>query len=66
MFICKVTEARVISDLDTMTYTYYQNHVKPNLKQKVKKVMYVKSVVMSTKVMFFQKISFVHYVNMVL
>ena len=27
MFICKVTEARVISDLDTMTYTYYQNHV---------------------------------------
>ena len=29
MFICSVTEARVISDLDTMTYTYYQNNVKP-------------------------------------
>lgn len=29
MFICKVTEARVVSDRETMTYTYYQNHVKP-------------------------------------
>ena len=29
MFICTVTEARVISDKETMTYTYYQNHVKP-------------------------------------
>ena len=29
MFICAVTEARVLSDKDTMTYTYYQDHVKP-------------------------------------
>lgn len=29
MFICSVTEARVMSDKDTMTYTYYQNNVKP-------------------------------------
>ena len=29
MFICAITEARVISDAETMTYTYYQNHVKP-------------------------------------
>ncbi len=29
MFICSVTEARVISDVDTMTYTYYQKNVKP-------------------------------------
>ncbi len=29
MFICSVTEARVLSDKETMTYTYYQNHVKP-------------------------------------
>ena len=29
MFICSVTEARVLSDKDTMTYTYYQNNVKP-------------------------------------
>ncbi len=29
MFICAVTEARVISDIETMTYTYYQNKVKP-------------------------------------
>ena len=29
MFICTVTEARVLSDRDTMTYTYYQQNVKP-------------------------------------
>ncbi len=29
MFICSVTEARVISKEETMTYTYYQNNVKP-------------------------------------
>ncbi len=29
MFICSVTEARVISDRETMTYTYYQENVKP-------------------------------------
>ena len=29
MFICSVTEARVMSDRDTMTYTYYHNNVKP-------------------------------------
>ncbi len=29
MFICKVTEARVLSDKETMTYTYYQENVKP-------------------------------------
>ena len=29
MFICDITEARVISGNETMTYTYYQNNVKP-------------------------------------
>ena len=29
MFICAITEARVLTDKDTMTYTYYQNNVKP-------------------------------------
>ena len=29
MFICTVTEARVVSDRETMTYTYYQKNVKP-------------------------------------
>ena len=29
MFICAVTEARVVSNAETMTYTYYQEHVKP-------------------------------------
>jgi flavorubredoxin/flavin reductase (DIM6/NTAB) family NADH-FMN oxidoreductase RutF len=29
MFICSVTESRVLSPLETMTYTYYHNNVKP-------------------------------------
>ena len=29
MFICAVTEARVISDAESMTYAYYHAHVKP-------------------------------------
>ena len=29
MFICSITEARVLSDKETMTYTYYQQNVKP-------------------------------------
>ena len=29
MFICSVTEARVISDKETMTYSYYLENVKP-------------------------------------
>ena len=29
MFICSVTEARVMNDKETMTYTYYQKNVKP-------------------------------------
>ncbi len=29
MFICSVTEARVLSDRETMTYTYYFDNVKP-------------------------------------
>ena len=37
LFIFSVTEARVISDRDTMTYTYYQNHVKPKPQTEGKK-----------------------------
>jgi flavorubredoxin/flavin reductase (DIM6/NTAB) family NADH-FMN oxidoreductase RutF len=37
MFICTVTEARVISNLDTMTYTYYQKNVKPKPETEGKK-----------------------------
>ena len=29
MFICSVTEARVLSDRETMTYSYYHENVKP-------------------------------------
>ena len=37
MFICTVTEARVMSDKETMTYTYYQNNVKPKPQTEGKK-----------------------------
>ncbi|MBQ7542372.1 MAG: flavin reductase [Clostridia bacterium] len=37
MFICAVTEARVISDVETMTYTYYQSNVKPKPQTEGKK-----------------------------
>ena len=37
MFICSVTEARVLSDKETMTYNYYQQHVKPRPKTEGKK-----------------------------
>jgi len=37
MFICSVTEARVLSDRETMTYTYYHQHVKPKPQTEGKK-----------------------------
>ena len=37
MFICTVTEASVLSDKETMTYTYYQKNVKPRPKTESKK-----------------------------
>ena len=37
MFICDVTESRVITKAETMTYTYYQNNVKPKPKTEGKK-----------------------------
>ncbi len=37
MFICDVTEARVLSDKETMTYTYYQKNVKPKPETEGKK-----------------------------
>ena len=37
MFICSVTESRVLSDKDTMTYTYYQENVKPKPETEGKK-----------------------------
>ncbi len=37
MFVCSVTEARVLTDKETMTYTYYQNHVKPTTQTDGKK-----------------------------
>ena len=37
MFICSVTEARVMDNKETMTYTYYQNNVKPKPESNGKK-----------------------------
>ncbi len=37
MFVCTVTESRVIAPVETMTYTYYQQHVKPRPQTEGKK-----------------------------
>lgn len=37
MFICSITESRVISDRETMTYTYYHENVKPQPQTEGKK-----------------------------
>lgn len=37
MFICRVTEARTLNDRETMTYTYYQENVKPKPETEGKK-----------------------------
>lgn len=37
MFICSITEARVLSNVETMTYTYYQKNVKPRPQTEGKK-----------------------------
>ena len=37
MFICTIAEARVMSEKDTMTYTYYQKNVKPKPETEGKK-----------------------------
>ena len=36
MFICSVTETKVINNVETMTYNYYQANVKPKPEAKVK------------------------------
>ncbi len=36
LFICEVTEAKVLSDKPTMTYTYYHKNVKPKPEKKSK------------------------------
>ena len=37
MFICEVTESRLINNVETMTYNYYQSNVKPKPEAKGKK-----------------------------
>ncbi len=37
MFICEVTEAKVVSDKETMTYSFYQSNVKPKPQTEGKK-----------------------------
>ncbi len=37
MFICEITEARVLSDKETMTYSYYHENVKPKPETEGKK-----------------------------
>ena len=34
MFICSVTESKIINNIETMTYSYYQNNAKPDTEKK--------------------------------
>ena len=36
LFICEVTEAKIVSDKPSMTYAYYHSHVKPQPQKKSK------------------------------
>ncbi|MGI6736331.1 MAG: flavin reductase [Anaerovoracaceae bacterium] len=36
MFLCNITEAAVLNQVETMTYTFYQKNVKPKPQEKVK------------------------------
>lgn len=37
LFLCKVTEGRLLSDEETVTYSYYQQHIKPKPQLEKKK-----------------------------
>ena len=37
MFICELTEAKVVSNVETMSYTYYHKNVKPKPQAEKKK-----------------------------
>ena len=37
LFLCDVTESEVLNNVNTMTYSYYQEHVKPKRSQEKKK-----------------------------
>lgn len=37
MFVCSLTDGKVVSDRETMTYTYYHKNVKPKPQQTAKK-----------------------------
>ncbi len=64
MFICSVTEARVMSNQETMTYTYYQNNVKPKTgKPKERKDLSAKSAAISTRVMNFRQTTSARFAN---
>ena len=49
MFICCITESRVLSQTETMTYNYYQKNVKPAPETEGKRDMYARSAVMFMK-----------------
>ncbi|MFR3042166.1 MAG: flavin reductase family protein [Thomasclavelia spiroformis] len=65
MFICKVSEARVMSDKETMSYNYYQDHVKPKPNTDGKKGFVCKVCGYILEGDSYLMIIFVHYVNMV-
>ena len=35
LFICSVTESKVVSNVESMTYSYYQSNVKPDITERL-------------------------------
>ena len=64
MFICSVTEARVVSDQETMSYTYYQKNVKPKPETEGKKGFVCKVCGYIYEATNFRKITSAHCANM--
>ena len=64
MFICTVTEARVMSDKETMTYTYYQKNVKPKPEQTAKRALSARSADTFMREIPFPTTIFVPYASM--
>lgn len=65
MFICSITEARVISNVETMTYSYYQSSVKPKPgRQKARRALSARYADMFMREMSCRKTLFVHSVSM--
>lgn len=65
MFICEISDAKTLSDSESLTYDYYYKHIKPSVNTEGKKDGYVRYVVISMREKNYHLTLFVHYVSTV-